>query len=72
MKMLVKIPMEISHALLERGDRRSRDYETLANGLIQNDQLHIRCDADSAARLIAWAESIVGKEVKKIDATVVN
>lgn len=67
MKVVVNIPIKISLTLFDQCDRNSREYETIANGLILGEQLSFQCEREFAIHLVAWAEEFVGGAAKQIE-----
>jgi hypothetical protein len=67
MKVIVRIPLELSRSLIIDSDRRTAEYESIANGLIQGDHLVVHCDDRTATELVSWANGRVPGAKKRIE-----
>ena len=66
MKVVMRIPLELSRALFSKTDSGTAEYESLANGLIQGEHLVLHCDDRIATELVSWAAGQVAGANKQI------
>lgn len=65
-KVIMRIPLDLSRSLLAGSDRAEGEYESMANGLIREEHLIVHCEEQKAAQLLSWADVCVPGARKRI------
>ena len=66
MKVIMRIPLELSRSLITNVDRGAAEYECTANGLIQGKHLVLQCDDRTATEARLLGDSRVPGAKKRI------